>query len=167
MDSVEMQKDRLYWGSYNYLYDSLTAEEIQLLEEAIFARRLGRYREALQIWDEKLPLPHTVPVLAIEKSELESRLMRHSVRLEILETFLACRAEWREVPSEQALNLVTIHAAGARLEARGSLHAALLEARAQKKCWQARPIEEMSLIEVRTSPLRPTSIESMPILIFH
>ncbi|KAL6717720.1 hypothetical protein ACLMJK_005635 [Lecanora helva] len=147
MDSTQFESGELYWGSYHYLYGSLTADEAQSLENAIFARRLGRYREALEIWNEKLPLPHTVPVLAIEKAELECRLLRHKSRLDILEAFLASETGWRQVPTEEEMNLLKILAAGAKVEATGSLHPAFLEARSQKRFWQGRNVEDLSLTE--------------------
>ena len=57
------------------------------------ARRLGRFNEARQIWNEKLPPPHTVPVLALERADLEARLECHTSQLEILETTLASQKQ--------------------------------------------------------------------------
>ena len=138
----------LYWGSYSYLYEPLTTEEIQILEEAILARRLGRFEQACQLWDERLPLTRTV--LVVEKAELEARRLHHRSRLETLETALESQEEWLQRPSEQEINLLTILAAAARIEANGSLRPALLEARKMRKSLQRRPLGEWSLIEVST-----------------
>lgn len=137
-----------YWGSYHSLYGPLTAAEIQDLEEAILARKLGRFKVACQIWDEKLPLPHTVPVLAVEKADLEARLGHHRSRLDLLQKALASQEEWRGAPSVHEINLLTILAAAAKVEAVGSLRPALLEARKVKAFLQRRSLEEWSLTEV-------------------
>ena len=138
-----------HWGSYSFMYGPLTPAEILNLEKAIFARRLGRYTQARQLWDVHLPPPHTVPVLALEKAELEARLLRYRCRLAILEKFLSSQAEWRQTPSEQEVKLLTILATATRVEVYGSLHQALLEAREMKSMWQGRSVEEWSPIEVR------------------
>ena len=148
MESPQSRR-MLYWGSYHYLYGPLTTDEIDTLEEVILARRLGRFSRACQLWDEKLPLPYTVPVLAIEKAELEARNLRHGCRLEVLETALSSQAEWRKPPSKQEIKLLTILAAAARIEAIGSLRPALLEARRMRESLQCKPLDEWSLIEVR------------------
>ena len=131
------------------MYWPLTQGEIWVLEQAIFARRLGRYQEARNFWNEKLPPSHTVPVLAIEKSELEARLLRHRKELDILEECLASQAQWRQTSSEPEIKLLTILAAAARLKVHGSLRSALLEARKMKSMWQGKSIKEWSLPEVR------------------
>ena len=138
-----------HWGSHDYLYGPLTHNEILALEEAIFARRLGRYKQARQLFDEKLPPCTKVAVLAIEKAELEARLMRHRARLDILETFLVSQNEWREQPSEQEIKLLMILAAAAKIEVYGNLKVALLEARKMKSMWQGRAVKEWTLSEVR------------------
>ena len=139
----------LYWGSYHFMYGSLTPGEVLDLEQAIFARRLGRYKEARRIWNEELPPSHTVPVLAIEKAELEIRLLRHQSELDILELCLASQSQWRQTPSEPEIKLLTILVAAARAKVHGSLYSALLEARRMRSMWEGKPIEEWSLHEVR------------------
>ena len=147
--------DTLYWGSYHFMYGPLTAGEILVLEQAILARRLGRYKQARQSWNEKLPPSHTAPVLAIEKAELEARLLRHRAGLDILEECLASQAQWRQTPSETEIKLLTILVAAAKVKVHGSLHSALLEARKMKSMWQGRSIKEWSLPEVRKKYRRP------------
>ena len=139
----------LHWGTYSHMYGSLTPEEIVILEEAIFARKLGRYRQARQLWDEKLPQSNTVPVLAIEKAELQSRLLRYSDSLDTLEQSLASQVHWRGLPSDEEVKLLTILAAAARIEAHGSLHSALLTARQMQTMFRSKPIRRWSLTEVR------------------
>ena len=137
------------------MYGPLTPGEILVLEQAIFARRLGRYKQARQLWNEKLPPSHTVPVLAIEKAELETRQLRHKTGLDILEECLASQAKWRQTPSEPEIKLLTILVAAAKVKVHGSLHSALLEARKMKSMWQGKPIKEWSLPEVRKKDRRP------------
>ena len=143
------------------MYGPLTPKEISVLEQAIFARRLGRYKQARQFWNEKLPPSHTAPVLAIEKAELEARLLRHQSGLDILEECLASQSQWREIPSEPAIKLLTILVAAAKVEVHGSLHSALLEARKMKRMWQGKSIEAWSLHEVRKKSRRPLRVERM------
>ena len=131
------------------MYGPLTPGEILVLEQAIFARRLGRYKEARKNWNEKLPPSHTVPVLAIEKAELEARLLRHRKALDILEECLALQAQWRQTPSEPEIKLLTILAAAVKLKVHGNLRSALLEARKMKSMWRGKSIKEWSLPEVR------------------
>ncbi len=137
------------------MYGPLTPGEILVLEQAIFARRLGRYKQARQFWNEKLPPSHTAPVLAIEKAELEARLLRHRTGLDILEECLASQAQWRQTPSEPEIKLLTILVAAARVKVHGSLHSALLEARKMKSMWRGKSIQEWSLPEVRKKYRRP------------
>ena len=148
MDS-QSGSDQNYWGSYHFMYGPLADGEILILEEAIFARRLGRYEEARQIWDDKLPPSCELPVLTIERAELEARLMRHRFRLEILETFFNSQEKWRRDPSEQEINLITVLLAAAKIEVYGTLRPALMEVRRIQSMWQDRSVEELSLIEVR------------------
>ena len=150
--------DTIYWGSYHFMYGPLTPGEISVLEQAIFARRLGRYKQARQLWNEKLPHPHTAPVLAIEKAELETRLLRHQAGLDTLEQCLASQAQWRQTPSEPEIKLLTILVAAARVKVHGSLHSALLEARKMKSMWQGKSIKDWSLPEVRKIYRPPTRV---------
>ncbi len=155
MKTTHSPMDTLYWGSHQFLYGPLTPGEILVLEQAIFARRLGRYKQARQFWNEKLPPSHTAPVLAIEKAELEARLLRHQTGLNILEECLASQAQWRQTPSEPEIKLLTILVAAARAKVHGSLNSALLEARKMKSMWQGKSIKEWSLPEVRKKYRRP------------
>ena len=147
--------DTLYWGSYHFMYGPLTPGEVSVLEQAIFARRLGRYKQARHLWNEKLPPSHIAPVLAIEKAKLEARLLRHQNGLGILEECLASQAQWRQTPSEPEIRLLTILVAAAKVQVHGSLHSALLEARKMKIMWQGKSIKEWSLPEVRRKCCRP------------
>ena len=150
--------DTLYWGSYHFMYEPLTPAEVLVLEQAIFARRLGRYKQARQLWNEKLPPSHTTPVLAIEKAELEARLLRHRTGLSILEECLASQAQWRQTPSEPEIKLLTILVAAARVQVHGSLHSALLEARKMRRMWQGKSMKEWSPLEVRKKYRRPPEV---------
>lgn len=151
----QSRMDALYWGSYHFMYGPLTPGEVSVLEQAIFARRLGRYKQARQFWNEKLPPSHIAPVLAIEKAELETRLLRHRTRLGILEECLASQAQWRQTPSEPEIKLLTLLVAAAKVKVHGSLHSALLEVRKTKGMWQGKAIKEWSLPEVRKKSHRP------------
>lgn len=153
--TTQSRMDTLYWGGYHFMYGPLTPGEILVLEQAIFARRLGRYKQARQFWNEKLPPSHTAPVLAIEKAELEARLLRHRTGLDILEECLASQAQWRQTLSEPEIKLLTILVAAARVKVHGSLHSALLEARKMKSTWRGKSIQEWSLPEVRKKYRRP------------
>ena len=147
--------DTLYWGSYHFMYGPLTAEEVSILEQAIFTRRLGRYKQARQFWIESLPPSHIAPVLAIERAELETRLLRHRTALDILEECLASQVQWRQTPSEPEIKLLTLLVAAAKVKVHGTLHSALSEARKMKGMWQGKAVKEWSLPEVRKNHHRP------------
>ena len=141
------------------MYGALTPGEVLVLEQAIFARRIGRYKQARQFWNEKLPPSHIAPVLAIEKAELQTRLLRHRTELDILEECLASQAQWRRAPSEPEIKLLTILVAAAKVKVHGSLHSALLEARKMRSMWQGKSIKEWSLPEVRKKYRRPHPLD--------
>ena len=138
-----------YWGHFSDLYGSLTTSEVQSLEKAIRARKLGRLRDARAIWDRELPPSHLVPVLALEKSELEGRFGFEKSRFQVLDEALASQAAWRENPVGHEVDLLTILRSEAKLMAEGMLHQALLSARNLRGILESVPLDTWTDIEVR------------------
>jgi hypothetical protein len=71
---LSLQEKPEFWGNYSDLYHTLSTAEIQFIEAAILARRLGQFQNAREILDLELPPSHILPVLALEKSNLETRV---------------------------------------------------------------------------------------------
>lgn len=85
MGSRQTQNVTAYCGQFSGLYKTLKPSEVELLEEAILARRLGRFAEASNIHDNRLPEAHLLPVLAFEKPNLASRVGLPGQEFRILE----------------------------------------------------------------------------------
>ncbi len=148
MDNLSTATGAIKWGSYSDLYGTLSATEAQALEEAIRARRLGRFHECRRILDEELPPSHLLPILAIEKANLEARLGLERTRLELLSKALESQTEWRTKPIGNEVELLSILRAEAKAKAEGTLKQALAQARSLRDNVGNLPLENWTDIEV-------------------
>ena len=148
MASQSEQKEPPYWSHFSDLYGPLTSSEIPVLEKAVRARKLGRLHEARAIWDHELPPSHLVPVLALERAELEGRFGFEQSRFQVLDAALTAQAEWRERPMGREVELLTVLRSEARFTAQGMLYQALQSARRLRETLECVSLDDWTDIEV-------------------
>jgi hypothetical protein len=147
---VSLQEKPDFWGNYSDLYHTLGTIEIQSIEAAILARRLGQFQKAREILDLELPPSHILPVLALEKSNLETRVNHERTCHEVLVLALSSQSQWRET-SGREVQLLSLRSVESRLEAYGSARAALQAARGIRDEWDDLPMEHWTDVEVSRS----------------
>ena len=148
MEDLSFEENPVYWGDYGDLYPTLSASESQSLEKAILARRLGRLQESQRIFEAKLPPPHLLPILALEKANLFSRLGLESSRYSVLDNTLRSQSQWRTRLSGREEELLSITCAEARLLAFGDTRRALRHARRVRDEWTDLAIDGWTDVEV-------------------
>ena len=129
MESRPTPNASAFWGQYSDLYHTLEASEVDLLEKAIFARRLGRFEEAWVLHNHKLHQARLIPVLALEKANLASRLGLAGDQYAIFKEALNSSTEWRQSSSQRETMLLEISVVEAKFQWTGGTRAALHEAR--------------------------------------
>lgn len=142
------RKTSAFWGQYSDLYDTLEASEVELLEKAVFARKLGRFGEARGIHNEKLPQSRLVPVLALEKANLASQLGLAGDQYAILEEALNSSTEWRQSSSQSDIALLEISLAEAKFQWTGGTKEALHKARNLRDRWIRADSDKWTDVEV-------------------
>lgn len=159
MENLSLDESILFWGDYSDLYHTLSSSESQSLENAILARKLGRLQESQRIFEVELPPPHVLPVLALEKANLYSRLGLEGCRYSVLDGALKSRSQWRENPSGREEELLSITCAEAKFLAFGATRRALQEARRSRDEWAYVAIDRWTDVEVsvQVSPCRRPS----------
>ena len=142
--------DKTYWGDYSDLYGTLEPEQIEALEEAIHARKLGRFDEARTIYQNRLPPAYLIPVVAIELSSLDGRQGFDIDRSDLLKTALASHEIWKGKETGNELRLLTLLCAESEIRAAGRLKEAVAEARDVKAHLNDQELENYTDIEVST-----------------
>ena len=148
MENLSLEENPVYCGDYSDLYPTLSASEIQSLEKAIQARRLGRLQESQRIFEVELPPPHVLPILALEKASLFSRLGLERNRFAVLDDTLRPQSQWRTRPSGREEELLNIVCAEASFLAFGDTRRALKYARHVRDHWTSLAIDEWNDVEV-------------------
>jgi len=148
MENLSLNESPLFWGDYSDLYHTLSSSESQSLENAILARRLGRLQESQRIFEAELPPPHILPVLALEKANLYSRLGLERCRYSVLDVALKSRSQWRENPSGREEELLSITCAEAKFLTFGATQRALKDARRSRDEWTDFAIDGWTDVEV-------------------
>jgi hypothetical protein len=148
MENLSLDDNSVFWGDYSDLYPTLNAGEIQSLERSILARRLGRLEESQRIFEAELPQPHLLPVLALEKASLLSRLGLERSRYLLLDLALRSQSQWRTKLSAREEELLSITCADARSLTFGATRRALQDARRFREEWTGPVIDEWTDIEV-------------------
>ena len=148
MENLSLDDNTVFWGDYSDLYPTLSASEIQSLERSILARKLGRFEESERIFEAELPPPHLLPVLALEKASLFSRLGLERSRYLVLDRALRSQSQWRKKLSGREEELLSITCADARSLTFGATRRALQDARRFRDEWTGPVIDEWTDMEV-------------------
>ena len=151
---LSLQEKPEFWGNYSDLYHTLSTAEIHSIEAAILSRRLGQFQKARGILDLELPHAHILPILALEKSNLETRVNHERTCHDILELALSSRAQWRAT-SGREVHLLSLRSIESRLEAYGSVRCALQAARDIRAEWDNPPMEHWTSVEVSRNLIEP------------
>jgi len=135
-------------GDYTDLYETLLPEQVRNLELAIYLRRIRRFKDALHIFEHKLPPAHTAPVLAIEHSTLYVIQGLDSLAVKLLMKTMTWRGKWLEKALGNELELLRILCAEFEIRNGGKLKAALAQARKSKEIISSQSIDTYTDIEV-------------------
>lgn len=109
--------DGHYVGLNTSLYYTLTQEEIDLLERTIWLRRVGRFREALQIYEHDLLPVKDSPVIIIEHGSLYLELRKYGRLFRLVDERISAVAgdqatldlpEWRLIALMRAVVSVRV-----------------------------------------------------------
>lgn len=142
-----------YLGPSSSLYPSLSPESVLLLERAIWLKQIGRYQDALAIFQHDLRSDHHIPVVLIEWSSLYLEHGRYGEVYRLLETPLQDQAHDQNVLDQPEWRLLALQRALVETRHKGILEPAIAELERTKEWLWDLPVSEYSDIQV--SPPSP------------
>jgi tetratricopeptide (TPR) repeat protein len=134
----------------------LQPEHIIALEEAIVAYKLGQFDDAEAIFEQRLPPSHTLPILALERSNGYEMQGLHRKSLPLYSKTLS---EWNQDGAEPERRLLCLLLRRAEAFVDGTLYRALEEARKMPDFLADLPLDKFTDIDVR-----PTSKGRSPVI---
>jgi len=166
LDLAQMVQSTLAWPptseasnycvAYTSLYRTLQPQHIAALEEATLAYKLGQFDDAEAIFERRLPPSHTLPILALERSNGYEMQGLHRKSLPLYsKTLSGCNQDGAE--PERRLLCLLLRRAEAFVD--GTLYRALEEARKMPDFLADLPLDKFIDIDVR-----PTSKGRCPVI---
>jgi hypothetical protein len=144
----QMDHKHPYWGDFSDLYTDLAPTQTAILERAIHLKRIGRFEDAYEIFNHFLPSAHTIPVLAIELSNLYQRQGLDFASSKLLRKTIDYRELWERNVNDNVLTLLNILVAEVETRGYGKLREALTQARTTRELLKDRDISSFSDVEV-------------------
>jgi hypothetical protein len=141
--------ENLHWGDYSDLYNTLLPHQVARVERAIHLKRIGRFRDASEIFDKLLPPAHELPVLALELSSLYQRQGLDGASSGLLKQTIAGHAIWEKHIHGNELVLLNILLAEAESRGCGKLREAVVQARITRVLLKDVHISSYTDVEVR------------------
>lgn len=138
----------IYLGLSSSLYPSLSAELVVLLERAIWLKQIGKYQDALAIYQRDLSSVHDVPVVLIEWSNLYLEHGRYGELYRLLEKPLQDQAHDQKVLDRPEWRLLTLQRVLVETRHKGVHEPAIAELERTKKWLWDLPVSEYSDIQV-------------------
>jgi tetratricopeptide (TPR) repeat protein len=130
------------------LYSSLSSQSVVLLERAIRLKKIGRYQDAVAIFQHNLNSVHDVPIVLIEWSNLYLEHGRYGEVYRLLEKPLQDQAQNQEVLDRPEWRLLALQRVLVETRHKGILEPAISELQRTKKWLWDLPVSEYSDIQV-------------------
>ena len=137
-----------YWSVHSSLYGSIDSRIIESLEEAVEARFSGHLDASLRIFEERLSLDNSVPVITLEKVSLLQWMGQERQSVELCEKVLE-ELEHSGITESSLWHLLSMTIGLTEVFSLGKLSNALGRARQFRKFLLHIPVGSYKSIEVR------------------
>lgn len=137
-----------YLGVCTSLYHSLSPESIVLLERALWLKKIGKYQDAVAIFQDDLSSVRDIPVVLIEWSNLYLEHGRYGELYRLLERPLQEQAQDQAVLDQPEWRLLALQRVLVETRHKGILEPAMAELERTKKWLWDLPVSDYSDIQV-------------------
>jgi hypothetical protein len=138
-----------YLGLLPSLYHTLNVEQIARLERSIWLRRVGRYQEALKIYENELAAVRHIPLIIIEHGGAYIEARKYGKLYRLVDGHLTRMAQDESALDLPEWRLLAIMKAMVIVRHKGTVEPAIIELRRMQQWLKDVPVSSYTDIQVK------------------